>query len=71
MRNDVMKRIYSRQLEKRRKDNFRNHAIADIKEETKKQEKIAAERLEAEKRERETSKMASTQAESNFNISLL
>jgi hypothetical protein len=36
MRNDVMKRIYSRQLEKRRKDNFRNHAIADIKEETQK-----------------------------------
>ena len=48
MRNDVMKRIYSRQLEKRRKDNFRNKAIIHVKEETKKSEKIAAERLKAE-----------------------
>lgn len=27
MRNEVMRRVYSRQLEKRRKGNFRNHAI--------------------------------------------
>ena len=68
MRNDVMKRIYSRQLDKRRKGNFRIEAIKSIKEETEKAEKIATEKFEAEKREIEqlnaASNITSTTAES-------
>lgn len=38
MRNDVMRRIYSKQLEKRRKVNCKKEAISLIKDETRKQE---------------------------------
>jgi hypothetical protein len=56
MRNEVMKRIYSRQLDKRRTGNFKLNAIGKIKEETREAEKLAAEKIEDEKKKFEDEK---------------
>ena len=55
-----MKRIYSRQLDKRRTGNFKLNAIGKIKEETREAEKIAAEKIEDEKKTFEDEKKKAT-----------
>lgn len=71
MRNEVMRRIYSRQLEKRRTGNFKIHAINQIKEETKKAETIAAEKIEEERTAASNNGNSFAQDDSEFAVDSL
>ena len=51
-----MKRIYSRQLEKRRTGNFKMTAIAKIKKETTEAERLASEKNEEERKKSDEEK---------------